>query len=136
MGFYNMAAGDYPYFQSLARQFAISDNYHQPVMGGTGPNSQFLMTGDVFYYADSAGNVATPPANLIENPNPQQGSNNFYTHASPGSTDAGNTSTGGLVDCSDPTQPGVAAIQSYLKSLPYRPFNNGNCASGHFYLSG
>jgi phospholipase C len=32
MGFYNMAAGDYPYFQSLARQYAISDNYHQPVM--------------------------------------------------------------------------------------------------------
>jgi phospholipase C len=133
MGFYNMAAGDYPYFQSLAQQFAISDNYHQPVMGGTGPNSQFLMTGDVFYYADSAGNAAAPPANLIENPNPQQGSNNFYTHASPGPTDAGNTSTGGLVNCSDPTQPGVAVIQNYLKSLPYRPFNNGNCASGHFY---
>jgi hypothetical protein len=37
------------------------------------------------------------------------------------------------VNCSDPTQPGVAAIQSYLKSLPCRPFNNGNCASGHFY---
>jgi phospholipase C len=56
----------------------------------------------------------------------------FYTHASPGPID-GNTSTGGLVNCSDLTQPGVAAIQNYLKSLPYRPFNNGNCAPGHFY---
>jgi phospholipase C len=133
MGFYNMAAGDYPYFQSLARTYAISDNYHQPVMGGTGPNSQFLMTGDVFYYADSDGKAATPSSDLIENPNPQQGSDNFYTHASPGATDSGNTSTGGLVNCSDPTQPGVAVIQNYLKSLPYQPFNNGNCASGHFY---
>jgi phospholipase C len=140
MGFYNMAAGDYAYFQSLAQQFAISDNYHQPVMGGTGPNSQFLMTGDVFYYMDSAGNAATPPADLIENPDPQTGTNNFYTFASPNITlptpataDSGNTSTGGLVNCSDPTQPGVAAIQNYLKSLPYRPFNNGNCAPGHFY---
>jgi phospholipase C len=133
MGFYNMAAGDYPYFQSLAQQYAISDNYHQPVMGGTGPNSQFIMTGDVFYYTDSEGNAATPPANLIENPDPQSGSNNFYTHASPGPIDVGNTSTGGLVNCSDPTQPGVAAIQNYIKSLPHRPFNNGNCAPGHFY---
>jgi phospholipase C len=36
MGVYNMAAGDYPYFQSLAQNFAISDNYHQPIMGGRG----------------------------------------------------------------------------------------------------
>jgi phospholipase C len=71
MGFYNMADGDYPYFQSLAHQYAISDNYHQPVMGGTGANSQLLLTGDVFYYTDSQGNAATPPANLIENPDPQ-----------------------------------------------------------------
>jgi phospholipase C len=133
MGFYNMAAGDYPYFQSLAKDFAISDNYHQPMMGGTGPNSQFMMTGDVFYYTDSKGKAAAPPATLIENPDPQPGSNNFYTYASPGPTDAGNTSTGGLVNCSDPTQPGVAAIHNYLRSLPYRPFNNGNCAPGHFY---
>ena len=133
MGFYNMAAGDYPYFQGLARHYAISDNYHQPIMGGTGPNSQFIMTGDVFYYTDSNGNAATPSANLIENPNPQHGSNNFYTQDRPGADDLGNTSTGGLVNCSDPTQPGVAAIQNYLKSLPYRPFSNGNCEPGHFY---
>jgi phospholipase C len=133
MGVYNMAAGDYPFFQSLAQTFAISDNYHQPIMGGTGPNSQFLMTGDVFYYTDANGNVATPPADLIENPNPQPGSNNFYTHASPGVTDAGNTSSGGLVNCSDVNQSGVVAIQAYINSLPYLPFNNGNCASGYYY---
>ena len=51
-----------------------------------------------------------PPANLIENPNPRPGSNNFYTYASPGVADGGNTSTGGLVNCSNVTQPGVLAI--------------------------
>jgi phospholipase C len=39
MGFYNIAQGDFPYFLDLAYNYAISDNYHQPVMGGTGPNS-------------------------------------------------------------------------------------------------
>lgn len=39
MGFYNMAAGDVPYFASLANTYAISDNYHQFLLGGTGPNS-------------------------------------------------------------------------------------------------
>ncbi len=60
MGFYNMAAGDYLYFQSLAHRYAINDNYHQPIMGGTGANSQALLTGDVFYYTDASGNPATP----------------------------------------------------------------------------
>ena len=147
MGFYNMATGDWPYFQLLSQKYAISDNYHQPIMGGTGPNSQFMMTGDVFYYTDLNGKAATPPDRLsflIENPDPQQGSNNYYKHASPNiatssssPNDPGNTSIGGLVNCYDQKQPGVKTIQDYLKSLPYRPFNNvnsiGNCASGHFY---
>ncbi len=133
MGFYDMTAGDFPYLKSLAYQFAISDNYHQPVMGGTGPNSQFMMTGDVYYYTNENGDPATPPAALIENPDPLPGSNNFYAQARPGAADPGSTSTGGLVNCSDPTQPGVASIRDYLKSLPYRPFNDGNCAPGDFY---
>ena len=142
MGFYNMAAGDYPYFQSLAKKYAISDNYHQPVMGGTGANSQFLLTGDVFYYTNSNGDPATPPDILIENPDPQPKTNNYYTFASPNIStppqtglflggDAGNTSTGGLVNCSDPTQHGVAAILDYLGKLPYRP--NSNCEPNHYY---
>lgn len=133
MGFYNMAAGDYRYFQSLAHRYAINDNYHQLIMGGTGANSQALLTGDVFYYTDARGNPATPPANLIENPDPQPGSNNFYTHASSGAADQGGTSTGGLVNCSDIAQPGVASIRNYLGALPYKPFNDGNCEPGHYY---
>jgi phospholipase C len=142
MGFYNMAKGDYPYFQSLAQKYAISDNYHQPVMGGTGANSQFLLTGDVFYFTDANGNAAMPPPNLTENPDPQAGSNNYYTFASPNISipppsffanggDPGNTSTGGLVNCSDPSQHGVAAILDYLGKLPYRP--KSNCEAGHYY---
>ncbi|MFY9655926.1 MAG: alkaline phosphatase family protein [Methylocystis sp.] len=137
MGFYNMAASEYPYFKSLAEKYAIGDNYHQPVMGGTGANSQFIMTGDVFYYTDSNGNPAVPPSDLIENPNPQSGSNNYYTHAAFGTVDAGNTSEGGMVNCSDLSQPGVAAIRNYLSNMTSRtfkgPFNGGNCDSGHYY---
>jgi phospholipase C len=127
MGFYNMGTGgDFPTFKLLAQQYAISDNYHQPIMGGTGPNSQFMMTGDVFYYTLGP----TPPSRLIEDPTPQTGSNNFYTQGTLG-PDPGNTSVGGLVNCSDPNQPGVKPILDYLSSLPYRP--KSNCESGHYY---
>lgn len=133
MGFYNMAAGDYAYFQSLAQRYSINDNYHQFMMGGTGPNSQSIGTADVYYYTDSGAKPATPATNLIENPDPQSGSNNFYTNDSPAAGDLGNTSTGGFVNCSDTTQPGVKAITDYLAQLPYKPFRGGNCLAGHFY---
>src|SRR5579864_4229532 len=32
LGYYNVNTGDMPYFNELARQYTISDNYHQPVM--------------------------------------------------------------------------------------------------------
>src|SRR3984893_16828569 len=38
MGFYNMNTGDAPFFKQMADNYAISDNYHQFVMGGTGAN--------------------------------------------------------------------------------------------------
>jgi phospholipase C len=132
MGFYNMAQGDFPYFLDLAENYAISDNYHQPVMGGTGANSQFLMTGDVYYFTDANGNPAMPAANLIEDPNPRSGTNNFYNNDSFGMTDPGSTGVA-FTNCSDNTQPGVAPIMTYLQALPYPPFNNGNCDSNHWY---
>lgn len=133
MGFYNMATGDYPYFQSLASSYSINDNYHQFMMGGTGPNSQSMGTADVYYYTDSNGNPATPPAPLIENPDPQPASNNFYTQARPDAGDLGNTSNGGMVNCSDAAQAGVKSITDYISALPYKPFNNGNCQPGNYY---
>src|SRR5215471_17295622 len=39
MAFFNMQRGDAPFFRMLADNYTMSDNYHQPVMGGTGPDS-------------------------------------------------------------------------------------------------
>jgi phospholipase C len=132
MGYYNMAQGDFPYFLDLAENYAISDNYHQPVMGGTGPNSQFMFTGDVYYFTDANGNPAMPAAGLIEDPNPMPGTNNFYNNDHFNSTDPGSTGVA-FTNCSDNTQPGVESIMSYLHALPYPPFNDGNCSSNHWY---
>ncbi len=83
MEFYNMAQGDAPYTKYLADHYAISDNYHQPAMGGTGANSIMLFFGDPIWFSDENGNPLTPPHNQmtplggpvdeIENPNPQSG---------------------------------------------------------------
>ena len=132
MGFYNMAQGDFPFFLYLAQNYAISDNYHQPVMGGTGPNSQFMFTGDVYYFTDANGSPAVPRPELIENPNPQFGTDNFYTNDHFGDVDGGSTGVA-FTNCSDHTQSGVKPIMDYLNALPYAPFNRGNCAPGIWY---
>lgn len=134
MGFYNMAAGDWPIFKSLADTYAISDNYHQPLMGGTGPDSIFLGTASEYVYSDANGNPATPPAELIQNPDPYPGSNNWYKQDGFFIGNGGNESNGSYVQCADTSQPGVQSIMEYLNALPYRPFNNGNCAPGNYYL--
>ena len=125
MGFYNMQSGDAPYFRTLAERFAIADNYHQPVMGGTGPNFYALATGDVASYVLD-GQPARPPANQIENPEPLPGSDNWYRHDG--------YRGGSYVACADRDQPGVAAVYQYLDRLPYIPFRHGNCAPGTYYL--
>jgi phospholipase C len=125
MGFYNMAAGDAPYFRQLADTYTLSDNHHQPVMGGTGANFQALATGHAIAYT-SGGALTQPPSNQIENPNPRPGTNNWYMHSG--------YRSGSYTECSDPSQPGVASIRGYLDSLPYRTFNDGNCEKGAYYL--
>jgi phospholipase C len=125
MGFYNMAAGDAPYLRALAERYALADNYHQPIMGGTGGNYFALATGDVAAYLRDGKPVAPPP-NQIENPEPRPGTSNWYTQSG--------YDGGSYVACADPRQPGVAAIRDYLAALPYRAFNDGNCAPGHYYL--
>jgi phospholipase C len=124
MGFYNVQQGDMPYFTSLAQTYAISDNYHQPVAGGTGANSFMLGSGDAIWFSDGQGHVAIPPSNEIENPDPQAGTNNWYTQDGYGG--------GTYSNCSDRSQPGVKEVVSYLNSLPNRP--SPNCAPGTYYL--
>jgi phospholipase C len=130
MGFYNMAAGDAPTFEYLARHYAMSDNYHQAVMGGTGANHIMLGTGDDAFYQDATGKATAPPAGQIENPNAQAGSNNFYTQDGYGQS--GTTNGGSYSECSDHTQPGVAGVFGYLTTLPYKVADL--CAPGHYYL--
>ena len=124
MGFYNVQAGDMAYFTSLANTYALADNYHQPIAGGTGANSVVLGYADLLWYSDGQGNPKTPPKHEIENPNPKSGTNNHYT-------DDG-YSAGSYVNCSDPSQPGVQPILAYLSSLPYNPAPN--CQANHYYL--
>jgi acid phosphatase len=125
IGFYNMAAGDAGYFRQLADNYALSDNHHQPVMGGTGANFQALATGHaIAYWKDGA--LGVPPRNQIENPNPRPGTNNWYTQSG--------YASGSYTKCADASEPGVKAIRAYLAQLPYPAFNDGNCQPSAFYL--
>jgi phospholipase C len=148
LGFYNVQQGDVPYFKSLADRYAMSDNFHQSVNGGTGANHIMLGHGDAIWFSDGNGNAKTPPHNQtvaagtanagvvdeIENPNPAKGTNNWYTEDGYGGGSYGSPSYGGgsYTNCADTTQPGVATIVNYLKSLP-RPIDP-RCEAGHYYL--
>lgn len=135
MGFYNMAQGDLPYFRSLARTYAISDNHHQFAMGGTMSNSFSLATADVLRFNDADGNPVAPPADQVIDPDPVPGSNNFYENAAFGlDADPGDTSKAAYVACADRSQPGVGAIRDYLDSLPYPAWRDGNCDPGTWYV--
>lgn len=145
LGFYNVQQGDAPYFKHLADTYAMSDNFHQSVNGGTGANHIMLGHGDMIYFSDGSGNATTPPENIItastlpplseiENPNPAAGTNNWYTDDGYGGGSFGSPAYGGgsYTNCSDPSQPGVGAIANYLSSLK-KPIDP-RCESGHYYL--
>jgi phospholipase C len=146
MGFYNVAEGDAPYFKMLADHYAMSDNYHQAVLGGTGANHVMMGTGDAIWFSDGNGNPTEPPHNVlvaanspnagivdeIENPNAQAGTNNYYTQDGYGGGSYGSESYGGgtYSDCADPSQPGVDPILDYLHAIHIK----SNCQPGHYYL--
>jgi acid phosphatase len=134
MGFYNMNTGDAPFYKQMADYYAISDNYHQFVMGGTGANFIGLVTGDAAFF-NSGGqvgpNIKPPsgvwqgvPTSQIENPNPQPGLSNPNWYTEDGYRG------GSYVNCSDPSQPGVQPILTYLNSVGAKP----NCAANTYYL--
>jgi len=159
MGFYNVQQGDAPYLKALADTYTMSDNYHQAVKGGTGANHIMLGTGDALWFSDGNGNPQQPPVNPlnpnapgtplpghtnalseVENPDPQPGTNNYYTQDGYGGGSGSPTATspnanyggGSYVNCSDSSQPGVPAILNYLSSL--EPKVEPRCESGHYYL--
>jgi len=149
MGFYNMQRGDAPYTKFLADHYAMSDNYHQPGMGGTGLDEILLFFGDAIWFKDQNGNTVPPnpndanqgmtfqggPVNEIENPNPVHGTNNWWIQDGYGGFGNNDSSTGvygggSYSNCSDPSQPGVGPLLSYLESVHIKP----NCDPGHYYL--
>src|SRR5215813_12059156 len=120
MAVFNMQQGDVPVFKRLADQYTMSDNYHQPVMGGTGPDSVPLGFADQVFFGDGAGNPIPPPATQVYNPNPQVAAypTNFNLY----------TLRGRWFNCSDPAAPGVKPILDYLAKLPYEL--SPNCQAG------
>ena len=165
MGFYSVHEGDAPYLKFLADAYTMSDNYHQPMMGGTGANHIMMGMGAPIWFSEGEGNPATPPnygvnpakptvtapgnpnsVSEIENPNPQPGTNNYYTQdgygagpsdpETPGITrdprSPKNYGGGSYVNCADSTQPGVVAVLTYLGSLA-RPVP-AKCAANRYYL--
>ena len=124
MGFYNVLQGDAPYLKSLADRYAMSDNYHQAVQGGTGANHVMLGSGDAIWFSDGNGNAVPPPSNQIEDPDPLGGTNNWYMQDG--------YSGGTYTNCADMSQSGVPAVVGYLQSLG-RPISP-NCEPNHYYL--
>ena len=148
MGFYNVQQGDVPYLKFLADNYAMSDNYHQAVMGGTGANHIMMGTGDAIWFSDGNGNPAVPPhkqtvfagtpdagiVDEIANPNAASGTNNWYTEDGYGGGGFGSPVYGGgsYTNCSDSTTPGAPAVLNYLSNLP--KLIDPRCEPGHYYL--
>jgi phospholipase C len=152
LGFYNVQKGDVPYFKSLADNYAMSDNFHQSVNGGTGANHIMFGHGDAIWFSKPDGTPGTPPENQtvftadfngaanpdqgvvneIENPNPAPNTNNWYSEDGYGAGGFGSPVSGGgsYTDCSDPSQPGVRPIVNLLASLHV----DSRCEPGHYYL--
>ncbi len=120
LAFYNMQDGDAPLWKKLADRYTLSDNYHQPAMGGTGMQHVFMGTGDDVFWSDGNGNASAPPASQIANPNPRPSTDNHYTV------------DGRFSDCSNSANPGVGPIVRYLATLPWSPAPN--CDTGHYYM--
>ncbi len=161
LGFYNVQQGDVPYFTHLAEHYAMSDNFHQSVSGGTGANHIMFGHADAIWFSNADGSPGKPPENVtvyktydgaanpdagtvqqIENPDPAKGTNNWYTEDGYGNSgNAGYpppytaepvSGGGSYSDCSDENAPGVKEIRKYLASLP-RPIDP-RCEPGHYYL--
>ena len=59
-----MQQGDVPYFKSCSRiTYAMSDNFHQSVNGGTGANHIMFGHADAIWFSNGAGAPEVPPNN-------------------------------------------------------------------------
>src|SRR5262249_48484191 len=95
-------------------------------MGGTGANFQALITGSAAFFTNPTlldGSPAVPFANQIENPDPLDDHNNYYTQDG--------YAGGSYVNCADDSQPGVAAV---LAELQAQTLADRRSAPGHYSL--
>ena len=120
MAFFNMQKGDVPFLKFLADNYTMSDNYHQPVMGGTWADSMPLGFADQVFFSDGHGNAVTPPATH------HLQSRSAAQHAEPVH---GAQAVVQLLRCADA---GIKPILDYLAKLPYALPTK--CDPGH-YLS-
>jgi phospholipase C len=123
MGFYNIQQGDAPFFKRLADEYTMSDNYHQPVMGGTAVQHTMIGTADAIFWEPVEGFPAQPPVAQVADPTPKS------------ATDVAFVRDGRWTKCGDPTQPGIRPITEYLATLPWHPDRTAsNCDDGKFYM--
>ena len=123
MGFLNVQRGDAPLFKQLADQFTMSDNYHQPVTGGTAVQHTMLGTADAIFWEHVGAFPAEPPTAQVADPTPQSATNVAFVRDRR------------WTKCGDETQPGIKPIMDYLSSLPWRPDQTkSNCEPGRFYM--
>jgi phospholipase C len=123
MGFYNVQRGDAPIFKRLADEYTMSDNYHQPVMGGTAVQHTMIGTADALPWEKVGSFPAQPPAAQVANPTPKSATNPAFV------------ADRRWTECGDQTQPGIKPIMDYMKTLPWRPdLSATNCAPNTFYM--
>ena len=124
MGFYNVQQGDEPYFNQLAQQYTLLDNYHQPVKGGTGFDSIYIASADAYPFTDGSrqsGYARRPTRSKIP-----------IRKRAP-TTGGCRTAIRAVATAIAPTpgQPGVGPVLSYL-IRPRR--QTPNCATGAYYM--
>ena len=132
-----MQNGDVPYFKKLADTYAMSDNFHQSVNGGTGANHIMFGHADVIWFSDGNGHAAsasaqrdgcarhcrTPASWTKSKTRIRRGHQQLVYRGRLRRrrlTVSAHYGGGSYTDCADTTQPGVAPIVNYLQSLPRR----------------
>ncbi len=122
MGFYNVLQGDVPYFKALADTYAMSDNFHQSIQGGTGANHIALGTGDADWYSDGKGHAAVPPSLDVREPRSATGDEQLVL--------AGRLLGRIVQRLLGRVAARVKEVTGYLHGVGVKP----NCERGHYYL--
>jgi phospholipase C len=149
-GLLQRAEGDAPYFKSLADNYAMSDNFHQSVNGGTGANHIMLGHGDAIWFSDGKGNAQDAAAQRdgrhrhanagvvdeVENPNPAAGTNNWYTEDGYGGGSYGSAAppTAAAPTATAPTRPARRRADREVPASRCRAPIDPRCEAGHYYL--